>query len=151
MFEKTSAVTSTAGIARLALPVCAESGAAFMYGGATDFKLSHHVFVRAEYRGFVCDLPARMALLIAWRPPWALDTGSNGLSRLVLPSGRRHVAPPLFLGDPNGPITRYIRRHRPYRTGPGRPNRMFYGLDGSPSGSSKKVHRLNGAELSRWG
>jgi outer membrane immunogenic protein len=31
--------------------------AAFVYGGGADFKLSQHVFVRAEYRGFVYDSP----------------------------------------------------------------------------------------------
>jgi opacity protein-like surface antigen len=31
--------------------------AAFVYGGGADFKLSQHVFVRAEYRGFVCNSP----------------------------------------------------------------------------------------------
>jgi opacity protein-like surface antigen len=30
---------------------------AFVYGGGTDFKLSQHVFVRAEYRGFVYNSP----------------------------------------------------------------------------------------------
>jgi opacity protein-like surface antigen len=55
--EKTSAVTSIAGIARSALTVCAESGATFVYGVGADFKLSHHVFVRAEYRGIVYNSP----------------------------------------------------------------------------------------------
>jgi outer membrane immunogenic protein len=31
--------------------------AAFVYGAGADFKLSQHVFVRAEYRGFVYDSP----------------------------------------------------------------------------------------------
>lgn len=31
--------------------------AAFVYGAGADFKLSEHVFVRAEYRGFVYDSP----------------------------------------------------------------------------------------------
>jgi outer membrane immunogenic protein len=31
--------------------------AAFVYGGGADFKLAQHVFVRAEYRGFVYDSP----------------------------------------------------------------------------------------------
>jgi opacity protein-like surface antigen len=31
--------------------------AAFVYGGGADFNLSKHVFVRAEYRGFVYDSP----------------------------------------------------------------------------------------------
>src|SRR6202790_5127506 len=30
---------------------------AFLYGGGADFTLSHHVFVRAEYRGFVYNSP----------------------------------------------------------------------------------------------
>jgi opacity protein-like surface antigen len=30
---------------------------AFIYGGGADFKVSQHVFVRAEYRGFVYDSP----------------------------------------------------------------------------------------------
>jgi opacity protein-like surface antigen len=34
-----------------------EARAAFVYGGGADFNLSHHVFVRAEYRGFVYDSP----------------------------------------------------------------------------------------------
>ncbi|HEY1760379.1 MAG TPA: porin family protein [Bryobacteraceae bacterium] len=31
--------------------------AAFVYGAGADFKLADHVFVRAEYRGFVYDSP----------------------------------------------------------------------------------------------
>jgi hypothetical protein len=31
--------------------------AAFIYGGGADFNLSEHLFVRAEYRGFVYDSP----------------------------------------------------------------------------------------------
>jgi opacity protein-like surface antigen len=31
--------------------------AAFVYGGGADFNLSHHVFVRAEYRGLVYNSP----------------------------------------------------------------------------------------------
>src|ERR1700724_237580 len=31
--------------------------AAFVYGGGADFKLSQHVFVRAEYRGLVYNSP----------------------------------------------------------------------------------------------
>ncbi len=31
--------------------------AAFVYGGGADFDVSHHVFVRAEYRGFVYNSP----------------------------------------------------------------------------------------------
>jgi opacity protein-like surface antigen len=34
-----------------------QTRAAFVYGGGADFKLSHHVFVRAEYRGFVYNSP----------------------------------------------------------------------------------------------
>ena len=30
-----------------------QTRAAFVYGGGADFNVSHHVFVRAEYRGFV--------------------------------------------------------------------------------------------------
>ncbi len=31
--------------------------AAFIYGGGADFNLAHHVFLRAEYRGFVYNSP----------------------------------------------------------------------------------------------
>lgn len=31
--------------------------AAFVYGGGADFRLSQHIFVRAEYRGLVYDSP----------------------------------------------------------------------------------------------
>jgi outer membrane immunogenic protein len=34
-----------------------QARAAFVYGGGADFNLSEHVFVRAEYRGFVYDSP----------------------------------------------------------------------------------------------
>lgn len=34
-----------------------QARAAFVYGGGADFDLSHHVFVRAEYRGFVYNSP----------------------------------------------------------------------------------------------
>jgi opacity protein-like surface antigen len=34
-----------------------QSRAAFVYGGGADFNISHHVFVRAEYRGFVYSSP----------------------------------------------------------------------------------------------
>src|SRR5580700_9064462 len=34
-----------------------QARAAFVYGGGADFNLSHHVFVRAEYRGFVYNSP----------------------------------------------------------------------------------------------
>src|SRR5580704_2248307 len=30
-----------------------QTRAAFVYGGGADFNLSHHLFMRAEYRGFV--------------------------------------------------------------------------------------------------
>ncbi len=31
--------------------------AAFVYGGGADFDVSRHIFVRAEYRGFVYNSP----------------------------------------------------------------------------------------------
>jgi opacity protein-like surface antigen len=34
-----------------------QTRAAFVYGGGADFNLAHHVFVRAEYRGFVYNSP----------------------------------------------------------------------------------------------
>ena len=34
-----------------------QTRAAFVYGGGADFNLTHHVFVRAEYRGFVYNSP----------------------------------------------------------------------------------------------
>ena len=34
-----------------------QTRAAFVYGGGADFKVSHHIFVRAEYRGFVYNSP----------------------------------------------------------------------------------------------
>jgi opacity protein-like surface antigen len=34
-----------------------QARAAFVYGGGADFNLSHHVFMRAEYRGFVYNSP----------------------------------------------------------------------------------------------
>jgi outer membrane immunogenic protein len=34
-----------------------QTRAAFVYGGGADFNLSHRVFVRAEYRGFVYNSP----------------------------------------------------------------------------------------------
>jgi opacity protein-like surface antigen len=34
-----------------------QARAAFVYGGGSDFNLSQHVFMRAEYRGFVYDSP----------------------------------------------------------------------------------------------
>ena len=34
-----------------------QARAAFVYGGGADFNLSHRVFVRAEYRGFVYNSP----------------------------------------------------------------------------------------------
>ncbi len=35
----------------------AQTRAAFVYGGGADFNLSKHVFMRAEYRGFVYNSP----------------------------------------------------------------------------------------------
>jgi opacity protein-like surface antigen len=37
--------------------VDSQARAAFVYGGGADFKVSQHVFVRAEYRGFVYNSP----------------------------------------------------------------------------------------------
>jgi opacity protein-like surface antigen len=37
--------------------VDSQTRAAFVYGGGADFDLSRHVFVRAEYRGFVYNSP----------------------------------------------------------------------------------------------
>jgi opacity protein-like surface antigen len=34
-----------------------QARAAFVYGGGADFNLSHHIFVRAEYRGLVYNSP----------------------------------------------------------------------------------------------
>jgi opacity protein-like surface antigen len=34
-----------------------QTRAAFLYGGGADFNLSRHVFMRAEYRGFVYNTP----------------------------------------------------------------------------------------------
>ena len=34
-----------------------QTRAAFVYGGGADFDLTHHVFLRAEYRGFVYNSP----------------------------------------------------------------------------------------------
>lgn len=34
-----------------------QARAAFVYGGGADFNLTHHVFMRAEYRGFVYNSP----------------------------------------------------------------------------------------------
>ncbi len=34
-----------------------QARAAFVYGGGADFDITHHVFVRAEYRGFVYNSP----------------------------------------------------------------------------------------------
>lgn len=34
-----------------------QARAAFVYGGGADFNVTHHVFVRAEYRGFVYNSP----------------------------------------------------------------------------------------------
>jgi opacity protein-like surface antigen len=38
--------------------ISSQARAAFMYGAGADFTLSNHVFVRAEYRGFVYNSPA---------------------------------------------------------------------------------------------
>ena len=35
----------------------AQTRAAFIYGGGADFKLTSHLFLRAEYRGFVYNSP----------------------------------------------------------------------------------------------
>ena len=37
--------------------VGSQARAAFVYGGGADFDLTHHVFVRAEYRGLVYNSP----------------------------------------------------------------------------------------------
>ena len=34
-----------------------QTRAAFVYGGGADFNISHHLFLRAEYRGFVYNSP----------------------------------------------------------------------------------------------
>jgi outer membrane immunogenic protein len=34
-----------------------QTRAGFVYGGGADFNVSHHVFMRAEYRGFVYNSP----------------------------------------------------------------------------------------------
>jgi len=34
-----------------------QTRAAFVYGGGADFNLTHHLFMRAEYRGFVYNSP----------------------------------------------------------------------------------------------
>lgn len=34
-----------------------QTRAAFVYGGGADFNISHHIFLRAEYRGFVYNSP----------------------------------------------------------------------------------------------
>lgn len=34
-----------------------QARAAFLYGGGADFDLSRHLFMRAEYRGFVYNSP----------------------------------------------------------------------------------------------
>ena len=38
-------------------PVADRVRAAFVYGGGADFNLTSHVFMRAEYRGFVYNSP----------------------------------------------------------------------------------------------
>src|SRR5258706_7569825 len=37
--------------------ISSQTRAAFVYGGGADFSLSRHVYVRAEYRGFVYNSP----------------------------------------------------------------------------------------------
>jgi opacity protein-like surface antigen len=37
--------------------VTTQTRAAFVYGGGADFNISHHLFARAEYRGFVYNSP----------------------------------------------------------------------------------------------
>jgi outer membrane immunogenic protein len=37
--------------------VSAQTRASFIYGGGADFKLTSHLFLRAEYRGFVYNSP----------------------------------------------------------------------------------------------
>ena len=37
--------------------VNSQTRAAFVYGAGADFNLTHHIFVRAEYRGFVYNSP----------------------------------------------------------------------------------------------
>ena len=34
-----------------------QTQAGFVYGGGADFKVSSHIFMRAEYRGFVYNSP----------------------------------------------------------------------------------------------
>jgi len=34
-----------------------QARAAFVYGGGADFNLTSHIFIRAEYRGFVYSSP----------------------------------------------------------------------------------------------
>jgi outer membrane immunogenic protein len=48
-----------------------QTRASFVYGAGTDFTISQHVFMRAEYRGFVYDSPT-----------YSL-TGLNGVDRVT--------------------------------------------------------------------
>ena len=34
-----------------------QTRAAFVYGAGADFNIAHHIFMRAEYRGFVYNSP----------------------------------------------------------------------------------------------
>ena len=34
-----------------------QARAAFVYGGGADFNITHHIFMRAEYRGLVYNSP----------------------------------------------------------------------------------------------
>ncbi len=51
--------------------VDSQTRASFVYGGGADFNVSHHVFVRAEYRGFVYNSPTYNL------------TGLNGTDRIA--------------------------------------------------------------------
>lgn len=37
--------------------VSSQTRAAFVYGGGADFNITHHIFMRAQYRGFVYNSP----------------------------------------------------------------------------------------------
>jgi len=62
-----------------------QARAAFVYGSGADFNLSHHVFVRAEYRGLVYNSPiydltglaGADRITIAPSPAWRAPT-ANG-------------------------------------------------------------------------
>jgi outer membrane immunogenic protein len=51
--------------------VDSQTRASFVYGGGADFDISHHVFLRAEYRGFVYNSPTYNL------------TGLNGTDRIT--------------------------------------------------------------------